>query len=123
MWSLGVTVYFLLVGIPPFFGAEPVIIQRILRGAYYMDGVRWNAVSETGKDFVRYLLVVDPRQRMTSEQALHHVGLLPVNHERRRQLSKRVTAVAVIVLSSSLTSFFSKVLLDYNFFLFYCSPG
>lgn len=74
MWSLGVTVYFLLVGVPPFFGTEKVIVDRILRGAYSMDGNRWARISEEGKDFVRKLLVVDPQNRMTSREALDHVS-------------------------------------------------
>lgn len=73
MWSLGVTVYFLLVGVPPFFGTEKVIVDRIRRGAYSMDGARWARISNEGQDFVRRLLVVDPVERMSSREALDHV--------------------------------------------------
>lgn len=79
MWSLGVTVYFLLVGMPPFSGPEHIVMQRILRGAYTMNGWRWAAVSEQGKDFVRRLLVVNPEKRMSSGDALNHPWLVSMS--------------------------------------------
>jgi len=35
----------------------------------------WREVSENAKDFIRRLLVVDPRQRLTGESALKHPWL------------------------------------------------
>eukprot|EP00920_Eleutheroschizon_duboscqi_P034928 GHVT01084070.1.p1 GENE.GHVT01084070.1~~GHVT01084070.1.p1 ORF type:complete len:294 (+),score=6.07 GHVT01084070.1:337-1218(+) len=61
MWSLGVIVYMLLVGYPPFgAGDEQEIIRRIMYAKYDMAHRRWKNISDNAKNFVRRLLVADP---------------------------------------------------------------
>jgi calcium-dependent protein kinase len=72
MWSLGVIVFMLLSGNPPFDGDEDQVLENIRIGNYKMKGNRWKAVSDEAKDFVCNLLVVDPRKRMDAVQALDH---------------------------------------------------
>ena len=72
MWSLGVIVFMLLSGNPPFDGYEDEVLENIRVGNYKMKGNRWKAVSDEAKDFVRSLLVVDPKKRMDAVQALNH---------------------------------------------------
>mmetsp|Transcript_25526 Transcript_25526/g.64901 ORF Transcript_25526/g.64901 Transcript_25526/m.64901 type:complete len:544 (+) Transcript_25526:118-1749(+) len=77
MWSLGVIVFILLVGYMPFSGAsERQQIAAIKSGRYNMRKDRWRNVSEKGFDFVQKLLVVDPDQRLTAEQALKHPWIM-----------------------------------------------
>lgn len=73
LWSFGVIVFVLLSGYMPFAGqADADIIRKIKKGDYHMKPARWGSVSEAGVDFVRKLLVVTPKQRLTAEQALAH---------------------------------------------------
>ncbi|CAJ1343804.1 unnamed protein product [Effrenium voratum] len=72
LWSLGVIVYILLSGCMPFAGSEYHQVVCIMSGMYDMDDEEWRSVSESAKDFVRKLLVVDPAERMGADQALQH---------------------------------------------------
>ena len=45
--------------------------QKILKGKYDFKGRRWKRVSQQAKSFVDDLLVVDPEERLTAEQASH----------------------------------------------------
>jgi len=72
MWSVGVIVYSLLSGGLPFTGKRHLdLFKAIIAGEYTFDD-KWNEVSEGAKDLVRNLLVVDPLQRFSAEDALNH---------------------------------------------------
>jgi len=79
MWSIGVLTYFLLCGYTPFDGQRmDEEVKNILAGNYKFEPVQyWFAVSETARDFIRKLLVVNPSLRMTAKQALQHPWLQP----------------------------------------------
>jgi calcium-dependent protein kinase len=48
------------------------MIDEITIGDAKYDGPGWESVSESAKDFVRRLLVIDPDQRMTATVATEH---------------------------------------------------
>lgn len=57
-WSLGVILYILLSGIPPFFGSNDTkIFERIEKGAFSFDFPQFKEVSEEAKDLIRKCLV------------------------------------------------------------------
>jgi calcium-dependent protein kinase len=72
LWSLGVIVFILLAGYMPFSGSEAVQTRNISEGKYKMKPERWKNVSEEGTGFVKALLQVDPKKRLTCQQALDH---------------------------------------------------
>eukprot|EP00933_Yihiella_yeosuensis_P053691 TRINITY_DN51965_c0_g1_i1.p1 TRINITY_DN51965_c0_g1~~TRINITY_DN51965_c0_g1_i1.p1 ORF type:complete len:566 (+),score=110.55 TRINITY_DN51965_c0_g1_i1:119-1816(+) len=73
LWSLGVIVFMLLVGYPPFHGSEKEMRTNILAGHVdWSHKSRWKKVSEDAIDFVKCLLVKDPLQRFDASQALQH---------------------------------------------------
>ncbi|KAJ3104205.1 calcium calmodulin-dependent protein kinase type 1G [Phlyctochytrium planicorne] len=73
LWSLGVITYILLCGYPPFYDQNNVeLFKQIMAGRYEFDRPWWDAISETAKDFIRHLLVLDPRLRSTARTALSH---------------------------------------------------
>jgi calcium-dependent protein kinase len=80
MWSLGVIVYMILSGGPPFDGYEDEVLENIRIGNYKMKGNRWKSVSDQAKDFVKRLLVVDPKARMTAAEALNHPWISNQGH-------------------------------------------
>ncbi|GMH85316.1 hypothetical protein TrVE_jg7806 [Triparma verrucosa] len=70
MWSLGVIMYVLLSGAPPFdvqAGWENLASTKI-----QFTGPRWNSVSPEGKELVLKLLDVDPVKRFSVEEAMDH---------------------------------------------------
>lgn len=71
MWSIGVIVYILLGGYPPFIEQnQRTLFRKIRKGTYEFHEEYWGQVSEDAKDLIRNLLVVDPDNRYTAGDAL-----------------------------------------------------
>merc|ERR1712217_66471 len=70
MWSLGVILYIMLSGIPPF--EEDGLYEQIVNGRYEFDGSEWDMVSLEAKELVRQLMHVNPKGRLTIQQTLSH---------------------------------------------------
>lgn len=76
MWSIGVILYVLLVGYPPFAdNNQSVLFQKIRVGEYTFHDDEWKSISEDAIDLIKNLLVVDPLQRWTAKQALDSAWL------------------------------------------------
>merc|ERR1719181_1759331 len=76
LWSLGVIVWMLLAGYPPFHGDERTMMTKIKSGqADWSHKSRWKPVSEEAVDFVQKLLKKDPDQRPDAQEALKHAWL------------------------------------------------
>lgn len=85
LWSLGVIVFYLLMGHLPFPAERPLyagddadkrLMRRIRRGAYEIgDRTCWEQLSEDSRDIVISLLRVDPQERPSADAALQHVWL------------------------------------------------
>ncbi|XP_071815757.1 MAP kinase-activated protein kinase 2-like [Apostichopus japonicus] len=77
MWSLGVIMYILLCGFPPFYSnhglaISPGMKKRIRNGQYEFPSPEWNAVSEEAKQLIRQLLRTDPTERLTITEFMNH---------------------------------------------------
>ena len=71
LWSVGVILYILLCGYPPFNGAnDDQIIKRVKEGKYQIDEEEWQNISKDGIDLVKKLLAYDPKERISAEDAL-----------------------------------------------------
>merc|ERR1712060_173782 len=77
LWSCGVIMYILLCGDPPFLGStDREVISKARGGEFSFDGTVWKHVSADAKNLIRMLLKVDPQERFTAEQALHHTWIM-----------------------------------------------
>ncbi|KAL7843520.1 hypothetical protein AOLI_G00250320 [Acnodon oligacanthus] len=77
MWSLGVIMYILLCGYPPFYSnhglaISPGMKRRIRMGQYEFPNPEWSEVSEEAKQLIRMLLKTEPTQRMTITEFMNH---------------------------------------------------
>ncbi|XP_076465108.1 calcium/calmodulin-dependent protein kinase type IV-like isoform X2 [Babylonia areolata] len=71
LWSVGVIAYILLCGYDPFFSEnETEMYRKIIKGDYHFDEEYWGEITENAKDFVRKLLNVNPKKRLTAQMAL-----------------------------------------------------
>ncbi|XP_073293654.1 calcium-dependent protein kinase 18-like [Primulina huaijiensis] len=74
VWSIGVITYILLCGRRPFWDkTEDGIFKEVLRNKPDFRRKPWSTISNAAKDFVKKLLVKDPRARLTAAQALSHI--------------------------------------------------
>lgn len=73
MWSIGVILYILLCGFPPFYDDNnKKLFALIINANYSFPDPYWTNISASGKDLVSKLLVVDPAKRLTAEATLSH---------------------------------------------------
>lgn len=76
MWSLGVILYTMLCGYPPFVEKNlPSLYKVIKTGRVRFDRPYWDNVSDAAKDCVRGLLTVDKKKRLDSIALLKHPWL------------------------------------------------
>jgi calcium/calmodulin-dependent protein kinase I len=73
MWSLGVILYILLCGFPPFYHESTAALYKMIKkGEYDFPDPYWTDISDNAKNLVKCLLTVNPTKRYTAEQVLAH---------------------------------------------------
>uniref|UniRef100_UPI00358F6585 MAP kinase-activated protein kinase 5 isoform X2 n=1 Tax=Myxine glutinosa TaxID=7769 RepID=UPI00358F6585 len=81
LWSMGVIIYVMLCGYPPFHSEQhghcvPKDMRRkIMLGRFNFPEEEWGQISELAKDIVRKLLRVKPEERLTVAEVLAHPWL------------------------------------------------
>jgi calcium/calmodulin-dependent protein kinase I len=77
MWSIGVILYILLCGFPPFYEENTAkLFQTIMDGKYDFPDPEWTSISESAKDLIQRMLTVDSKKRITADEALEHPWIL-----------------------------------------------
>jgi serine/threonine protein kinase len=71
MWSLGVIVFILLSGYPPFTDSDKrALFRKIQKGKFDFHPDYWGGISEEAKEMVKGLLTVDPKKRLSAKELL-----------------------------------------------------
>ena len=119
MWSLGVIVYILLGGYPPFIEQnQRELFRKIRKGQYEFHDEYWGQVSDEAKNMISKLLTVNPSQRYDANAALSNTWIgadasklagqdLGVNLEQFKKFNakrKFKAAVKTVVAANKLTS-------------------
>ncbi|KAL7686293.1 putative protein kinase [Plasmopara halstedii] len=72
-WSLGVILFILLCGYPPFPGANhATVLDKVVKAEYKFEAPYWDDVSDEAKDLVTELLAIDRTKRLTASGILAH---------------------------------------------------
>ena len=85
MWSMGVIMYIMLCGYPPFYSEipnQPItqrMRRRIMSGDFDFPENEWRNISENAKDLIKKLLCVEESERIVVEQVLRHPWLVCAN--------------------------------------------
>ena len=73
LWSVGVIMFIMLSGAPPFDGgSDKEIIKKVKAGKYNFNAYQWDYVSDEAMDLIDHLLMMNPAQRYSAEDALKH---------------------------------------------------
>jgi len=98
IWSLGVILFIIIAGYPPFGGdTDDEIVAHIMANNPAYDTPEWWAASPEVRTFVRRMLISDPRQRPTAEECLNDPWILKFCQPRVDEIAR---AVAVSELRS-----------------------
>jgi len=76
IWSLGVILYVMLAGYPPFYTENPDdsigLDMKIKEGKFCFPSNEWNKISNQAKLLILDMLKLDPQQRPTAEEILNY---------------------------------------------------
>ncbi|XP_040060144.2 phosphorylase b kinase gamma catalytic chain, skeletal muscle/heart isoform [Gasterosteus aculeatus] len=103
IWSSGVIMYTLLAGSPPFWHRKQMMMLRmILSGSYDFSSPEWEDRSDTVKDLISRMLVVDPKHRYTAADVLNHsfFSQYVVNEVRQFSPYRRFRVICKTVLAT-----------------------
>jgi len=87
IWSIGVLMYILLSGKPPFDGKDRnSVFYKITQAYLSFKGVKWNNVSKEAIDLITKLIVHNPLHRISLADALNHKWFKRFNTKKHKDV-------------------------------------
>mmetsp|Transcript_18708 Transcript_18708/g.40335 ORF Transcript_18708/g.40335 Transcript_18708/m.40335 type:complete len:327 (-) Transcript_18708:152-1132(-) len=82
VWSVGVILYILLCGFPPFYEEElPALFDQILHARFDFPSPWWDSISQDAKDLVMAMLTIDPKKRIAAVEVRNHKWIKSASSE------------------------------------------
>eukprot|EP00801_Mesodinium_rubrum_P003142 Mrub_03142.p1 GENE.Mrub_03142~~Mrub_03142.p1 ORF type:complete len:488 (-),score=88.94 Mrub_03142:61-1446(-) len=86
IWSLGVLLYIMLIGYPPFRGdRDEEVIKNVKKGKLEFPGEEWDEISDSAKDLLKKMINLNPKSRISAEKILEHEWLNPPKNLLKKQ--------------------------------------
>jgi len=90
MWSLGVILFILLCGFPPFYDESAAgLYAQIRTGGYVFQSPYWDGISDQAKNLVDKLLTVQPENRIRPLSVLDHPWFNTIEASKLKRFSKQ----------------------------------
>lgn len=115
VWSVGIILYILLCGFPPFNGeSDDDIMEAVVRGKFSFFHRSFEKVSSEGKNLIKKILTKNPQKRPSAEEVLeqswfktsHETPLDPTHLENLKNFSsqsKMQQAIYFFLINSTMT--------------------
>jgi len=94
MWSVGVILYTMLVGYPPFYSDDSdQLLELVSEGKISFPSKHWKYISNDAKDLIKRLLEKNTAKRYTAQQVLQHTWIIsgPETIENKTEAKPRET--------------------------------
>lgn len=96
LWAVGCIAYRLLTGMVPFPSGRSLWRYCDDRSSFPVHALSENAITGLASQFTRELLMVDPKERLSASEALHHAWVTTRGECRTRSLSLLLPRPVVI---------------------------
>ena len=106
-WSLGVIMYVMLSGMPPFYAkTDSVVFSQIAKGDFEFDGDVWTEVSDEAKILLKRFLVVDPNKRISTREAINDDWFQQINldmHSKGKEMTTKLLINRLLIFKNANT--------------------
>ncbi|KAK4029256.1 phosphorylase b kinase gamma catalytic chain, skeletal muscle/heart isoform isoform X2 [Daphnia magna] len=101
MWACGVIMFTLLIGCPPFWHRKQMVMLRnIMEGRYSFTSPEWDDITDAPKDLISKLLILDPKRRLTVDEALKHEFFQVLHYHGRVFNARRMFRFGILCVQS-----------------------
>jgi len=117
MWSLGVIIFILLGGYPPFSDDDRQIQDKLIaKGKYEFYEEYWDEVSGSAQKLIKSLLVIDPKKRLSATDALNHRWFEKQRAALTKKTLKSQESIAVNFVHGKFKQAVKKVSCTFHYF-------